>query len=163
MTTVASQTRLARWWDGDLAYGFRRSPVAIVSALVLAVCLAAALFAPWIAPHNPFDLATLNLTDALAPPHGVAGARPEYLLGTDDQGRDLLSAIMFEARISWLVGLASVLFAMLLGVSLGLIAGYVGGKLDAVIMRIADVQLSFPAILIALLIDGVARAVLPRD
>ena len=121
------------------------------------------MFAPWVAPHNPFDLATLNLLDALSPPHGMAGARPGYLLGTDDQGRDVLSAIMFGARISLLVGLASVIFAMVLGVSLGLIAGYVGGKVDAFIMRIADVQLSFPAILIALLIDGVARAVLPRE
>src|ERR1700693_6631786 len=163
MSTVAASARLARLWEGDLAYGFRHSPVAVVSALVLAVCLAAALFAPWIAPHNPFDLATLNLSDALAPPHGMAGARPEYLLGTDDQGRDVLSAIMFGTRISLLVGVASVIFAMLVGVSLGLAAGYVGGKLDAFIMRIADVQLSFPAILIALLIDGVARAVLPRE
>jgi peptide/nickel transport system permease protein len=130
---------------------------------VLAVCLAGAMFAPWVAPHNPFDLATLNLLDALSPPHGMAGAKPGYLLGTDDQGRDVLSAIMFGARISLLVGLASVIFAMVLGVSLGLIAGYVGGKIDAFIMRIADVQLSFPAILIALLIDGVARAVLPRE
>jgi peptide/nickel transport system permease protein len=162
MTSVASQTRLARWWDGDLAYGFRRSPVAIVSALVLAVCLAAALFAPWIAPHNPFDLATLNLSDALAPPHGMAGARPEYLLGTDDQGRDVLSAIMFGTRISLLVGVAAVALSVMLGVSLGLVSGYGGGRLDAFIMRAADVQLSFPAILIALLIDGVARAVLPR-
>src|SRR6202162_956308 len=163
MSTVAASARLARLWEGDLAYGFRHSPVAVVSALVLAVCLAAALFAPWIAPHNPFDLATLNLLDALTPPHGMAGAKPEYLLGTDDQGRDILSAILFGARVSLLVGLASVIFAMVLGVSLGLIAGYVGGKLDAFIMRIADVQLSFPAILIALLIDGVARAVLPRE
>src|SRR5437660_110807 len=162
MTSVASQTRLARWWDGDLAYGFRRSPVAIVSALVLAVCLVAALFAPWIAPHNPFDLATLNLTDALAPPHGMAGARPEYLLGTDDQGRDVLSAIMFGTRISLLVGVAAVALSVMMGVSLGLVSGYSGGRLDAFIMRAADVQLSFPAILIALLIDGVARAVLPR-
>jgi peptide/nickel transport system permease protein len=154
MTSVASQTRLARWWDGDLAYGFRRSPVAIVSALVLAVCLAAALFAPWIAPHNPFDLATLNLTDALAPPHGMAGARPEYLLGTDDQGRDMLSAIMFWTRISLLVGVAAVALSVMLGVSLGLVSGYGGGRLDAFIMHAADVQLSFPAILIALLIDG---------
>jgi len=165
MTTAASvrASRMARWRDSDLAYSFRRSPVAIVSAAVLALCLGAAMFAPWVAPHNPFDLATLNLLDALSPPHGMEGAKAGYLLGTDDQGRDVLSAIMFGARISLLVGLASVIFAMVLGVSLGLIAGYVGGKLDAFIMRIADVQLSFPAILIALLIDGVARAVLPRD
>src|ERR1700692_5073184 len=160
MTTTAPP-RAYRWWATDLAYSFPRSPVAVVSAVVLSICLGAELFAPWVAPHNPFDLATLNLMDALTPPHGVAGARPEYLLGTDDQGRDLLSAIMFGARISLLVGLASVIFAMVLGVSLGLIAGYVGGKLDAIIMRIADVQLSFPAILIALLIDGVAPAGLP--
>src|ERR1700676_289608 len=160
--TTAPAHRLARWWSSDLAYNFRHAPVAVVSAVVLVICFGAAFFAPWVAPHNPFDLATLNLMDALTPPHGVAGARPEYLLGTDDQGRDLLSAIMFGARISLLVGLASVIFAMLLGITLGLIAGYGGGKLDAFIMRIADVQLSFPAILIALLIDGVARAVLPR-
>ncbi|HEV7412538.1 MAG TPA: ABC transporter permease, partial [Casimicrobiaceae bacterium] len=165
MTTAATvrASRLARWRDSDLAYSFRRSPVALVSAAVLAICLGGAMFAPWVAPHNPFDLATLNLLDALSPPQGMAGAQPGYLLGTDDQGRDVLSAIMFGARISLLVGLASVIFAMLLGVSLGLIAGYVGGKVDAFIMRIADVQLSFPAILIALLIDGVARAVLPRE
>ena len=162
MTTTAP-SRVAGWWDSDLAYSFRRSPVAIVSAVVLLICLSAAAFAPWVAPHNPFDLATLNLLDALSPPRGLAGAKPEYLLGTDDQGRDMLSAIMFGARISLLVGLAAVIFAVVLGVSLGLIAGYGGGKLDAFIMRVADVQLSFPAILIALLIDGVARAVLPRD
>jgi peptide/nickel transport system permease protein len=161
--TTASPSRLAGLWDSDLAYSFRRSPVAIVSAVVLLICLGAALFAPWVAPHNPFDLATLNLLDALSPPRGLQGARPEYLLGTDDQGRDMLSAIMFGARISLLVGLASVIFAVVLGVSLGLVAGYGGGKLDTFIMRVADVQLSFPAILIALLIDGVARAVLPRD
>src|SRR6266700_1527278 len=161
-TTTDAASRVTRWWDSDLAYNFRHSPVAVVSAVVLFICLGAALFAPWVAPHNPFDLATLNLLDALSPPHGFPGAKPEYLLGTDDQGRDVLSAIMFGARISLLVGLASVVFAMLLGITLGLIAGYGGGKLDAFIMRVADVQLSFPAILIALLIDGVARAVLPR-
>ena len=155
--------RLAAAWDSDLAYSFRRSPVAIVSAIVLAICLAAALFAPWIAPHNPFDLRTLNLLDALAPPAWIEGGKAQYLLGTDDQGRDVLSAIMFGARISLLVGLASVVLAVVLGVSLGLLAGYAGGRIDAFIMRVADVQLSFPAILIALLIDGVARAALPRD
>jgi peptide/nickel transport system permease protein len=155
--------RLAVAWDSDLAYSFRRSPVAIASAIVLAICLAAALFAPWIAPHNPFDLRTLNLLDALAPPAWIDGGKAQYLLGTDDQGRDVLSAIMFGARISLLVGLASVVLAVVLGVSLGLLAGYAGGRIDAFIMRVADVQLSFPAILIALLIDGVARAALPRD
>ena len=162
MTTAATPTRLARSWDSDLAYGFRHAPVAVASALVLFVCLAAALFAPWVAPHNPFDLATLNLSDALAPPYGMAGAKPQYLLGTDDQGRDMLSAIMFGTRISLLVGVAAVALSVVLGVSLGLVSGYGGGRLDAFIMRAADVQLSFPAILIALLIDGVARAVLPR-
>src|SRR5262252_2291332 len=160
---AADARKRVAWWDSDLAYSFRRSPVAVVSAIVLAVCLCAALFAPWVAPHNPFDLATLNLLDALTPPRGLAGAKPEYLLGTDDQGRDLLSAIMFGTRISLLVGLAAVALAVLIGVTLGLVSGYAGGRLDAFIMRAADVQLSFPAILIALLIDGILRAVLPRS
>jgi peptide/nickel transport system permease protein len=156
----------ARWataWHGDLAYDFRHSPVAMLSAAVLLVCVVAALFAPWIAPHNPFDLKTLNLQDALAPPAWQHGGGRAYPLGTDDQGRDVLSAIMFGTRISLLVGLAAVALSMLIGVSLGLIAGYAGGRIDAFIMRVADVQLSFPAILIALLVDGVARTALPRD
>jgi peptide/nickel transport system permease protein len=156
-------SRLAAAWDSDVAWSFRHSPLAIISFVVLLICVGAAVFAPWLAPHNPFDLRTLNLNDALLPPSFSPGGRAGYLLGTDDQGRDVFSAIMYGARVSLLVGLASVALAMLLGVSLGLLAGYVGGKFDAVIMRIADVQLSFPAILIALLIDGVFRAVLPRD
>ena len=163
MTSFAAPSRFAVWWNSDIAYSFRHAPVAVVSAVVLVIFLGAALFAPWVAPHNPFDLATLNLLDALTPPHGVAGAKPEYLLGTDDQGRDLLSAIMFGTRISLLVGLAAVALAVLIGVTLGLVSGYAGGRLDAFIMRAADVQLSFPAILIALLIDGILRAVLPRS
>ena len=155
--------RMTVAWNADIAWSFRHSPIAIISAVVLAICLIAAVFAPWVAPHNPFDLRTLNLLDSLAPPAWLQGAKAGYVLGTDDQGRDVLSAIMFGARISLLVGLLSVALAIVLGVALGLIAGYVGGKVDAFIMRVADVQLSFPAILIALLIDGVARAVLPRD
>jgi peptide/nickel transport system permease protein len=154
--------RAGRWWSGDVAWSFAHSPVAIVSALVLLVCVGGSLFAPWVAPHDPFDLRTLNLGDALAPPAWLGGNR-QYVLGTDDQGRDVLSAILFGARASLAVGAAAVALAVALGVSLGLVAGYVGGRVDAFIMRIADVQLSFPAILIALLIDGVARAVLPRD
>ena len=149
-------------WDGDVAWSFRHSPVAVVSLGVFVLCVVAALFAPAIAPHNPFDLRTLNLSDSLLPPAWVDSGKAAFPLGTDDQGRDVLSAIMFGARISLLVGIASVAFAIVLGVSLGLIAGYAGGKADAFIMRVADVQLSFPAILIALLIDGVARVALPR-
>jgi len=165
-TTLAPPTlkaRIAAAWDSDVAWSFRHSPVAIGSLAVFAVCVFAALFAPWVAPHNPFDLKTLNLSDSSLPPAWVEGGRPMFLLGTDGQGRDVLSAIMFGARISLMVGLASVAFALILGVALGLVAGYVGGKIDAFIMRVADVQLSFPAILIALLIDGVARVALPRD
>ena len=120
------------------------------------LCIAGALFAPWIAPQNPFDPASLNLNEAFRQP-----GSPGYPLGSDDQGRDLLSTILYGSRISLGVGLASVLFALLLGVSLGLVSGYAGGRIDAFIMRVADVQLSFPAILIALLVDGVARVSLP--
>jgi peptide/nickel transport system permease protein len=163
MTAATGVARFRAAWDSDLAWSFRRSPVAIVAAVLLVAGLGAALFAPWVAPHDPFDLRTLNLNDALAPPAWLTGGKAGYLLGTDDQGRDVLSAIMFGARISLFVGLAAVALAMTLGVSLGLVAGYAGGRTDAFIMRVADVQLSFPAILIALLIDGVARAALPRD
>ncbi len=155
--------RWARIADSDLLYSFRRSPVAMVAAVVALVMIVGALGAPLIAPHRPFDLASLSLNDSLMPPGWIEGGKWTYALGTDDQGRDVLSTILYGARISLLVGVASVVFAMALGVGLGLLSGYAGGRLDAFIMRVADVQLSFPAILIALLIDGVARAVLPRD
>ena len=155
--------RLRRAWNHDLAWSFRRSPVAILAALLTLVCVGGAVFAPWIAPHDPFDSAALNLSDGFMPPAWTEAGRAMYLLGTDNQGRDVLSAIMYGARISLGVGVAAVLFSMVLGVGLGLASGYVGGRLDAFIMRVADVQLSFPAILIALLIDGVARVALPRE
>jgi len=154
---------LARLWQHDLAWSFRRSPVTIVAAVVTLICVAAAVLSPWISPQDPFDAAALDLNAAFKPPAWVPGGDAAYLLGTDNQGRDILSTIMHGARISLGVGLASVFLALFLGVSLGLISGYFGGRLDAVIMRIADVQLSFPAILIALLIDGVARVALPTD
>ena len=155
---------ILRWlWDHDLAWSFRRSPVTVVAALVAFACVGAALLSPWISPQDPFDAAALNLNDAFKPPAWLSGGAGGFPLGSDDQGRDVLSTIMHGARISLGVGIASVLLALLLGVSLGLIAGYRGGALDAVIMRIADVQLSFPAILIALLIDGVARVALPSE
>ncbi len=154
---------LARFFDGDVWFSFRTSPVAVVAAIVAAVMIFGAIFAPWVAPHRPFDLATLSLADSLLPPAWAAEGKLSFLLGTDDQGRDVFSTILYGSRISLLVGLASVVFAMVLGVALGLLSGYAGGRVDAFIMRVADVQLSFPAILIALLIDGAARAALPRD
>ena len=154
---------LRRFFDGDIFFSFRHSPLVIVAAITTLVCILSAVFAPWIAPHNPFDLKTLNLLDAFTPPSWSEGGKPAFLLGTDDQGRDMLSTIMYGSRVSLLVGLCAVALALVFGVAMGLLSGYVGGKLDALIMRIADVQLSFPAILIALLIDGVARAVVGRE
>jgi peptide/nickel transport system permease protein len=151
-----------RFFDGDVWYSFRRSPVTIVAAAVTVLFMGSALFTGWVAPHNPFDLAQVDLLDAFIPPVWEAGGDPRFLLGTDDQGRGVLSTIIYGARISLGVGFASVFFAMFLGIGLGLLSGYAGGALDAVIMRVADVQLSFPAILIALLVDGVARSLLPR-
>jgi peptide/nickel transport system permease protein len=155
-------TALERFFDGDVWHSFRSSPMAIGAAVVAMLCIFSALFAPWVAPHNPFDLATLELSDARLPPAWEDGGERKYLLGTDDQGRDILSAIMYGARISMLVGLASVVLSVIVGVSLGLLSGFVGGKIDAFIMRVCDVMLSFPSILIALLIDGVGRAMFPN-
>ena len=164
---IEAQEPAGRWrraWDSDIAYSFRRSPVAMVSALITLIFFIGALFAPWLAPQNPFDPASLNLMNGFTPPlTDNAFTGEQFLLGTDDQGRDIFSTILYGSRISLLVGFASVIFALILGTILGLLAGYLGGWLDSVIMRIADVQLSFPAILIALLIFGVARAMLPRD
>jgi peptide/nickel transport system permease protein len=153
---------LRRFFDGDVWHSFRSSPVAMMAAAVAALCVFCAAFAPWVAPHNPFDLASLELADSRLPPAWEAEGKAKYLLGTDDQGRDILSALMYGARISLLVGLASVVLSVLVGVSLGLLSGFVGGRIDAFIMRVCDVMLSFPAILIALLIDGVGRAMFPN-
>jgi peptide/nickel transport system permease protein len=119
---------LARWLDSDVGYSFRTSPMAIVAAVIAFVCMFCSVFAGWVAPHNPFDLATLELSDARLPPAWTA---PQYLLGTDDQGRDILSALIYGARISLVVGVASVLLSVVVGVALGLLAGFRGGWIDA--------------------------------
>jgi peptide/nickel transport system permease protein len=152
-----------RVFDSDIWWSFTRNPVTVVSAIVAAICIGGAVLAPWIAPHNPFDLASLQLMDAFKPPAWSADGDATYLLGTDNQGRDMLSAIIYGARVSLLVGFLAVVMSVLIGVSMGLAAGYLGGTVDAVLMRIADIKLTFPTILIALLIDGVTRAALPRD
>lgn len=152
-----------RFFDSDLWYSFAHSPVAIISFTVTFLCIFASLFATWIAPHDPFDLASLSLSNSFLPPLPLKGSEWAFPLGTDDQGRDVLSAIMFGGRISLIVGFSAVLFAATVGVIVGLIAGYGGGVLDAVLMRIADVQLTFPAILVALIVDGVVSALVPNQ
>jgi peptide/nickel transport system permease protein len=161
-STPAAPGAWQRFLAGDVWYSFKRSPTAIGAAVVAFVCLFCALFANGVAPHNPFDLATLDLSDARLPPAWMDEGRATYVLGTDDQGRDILSALMFGARISLLVGFSSVVLSVLIGVGLGLLSGFAGGRLDAFIMRVCDVMLSFPAILIALLIDGIGRALFPN-
>jgi len=149
-----------RFFDGDVFYSFRHSPLTIVAFVITAAMFFAAVFAPWVAPYDTYDLRSLNLMDAYKPPAWSPGGDPDYLLGTDDQGRDVLSAMIFGLRISLLVGFSGVILAALLGTVMGLLSGYFGGWIDAVIMRIADVQLTFPAILIALMIDGVASTMM---
>src|SRR5262249_50567065 len=149
--------------DSDISYSFRRSPVTVIAALATLLSVIGAFGAPFLAPHDTLDLRTLNLLDASLPPAWIEGGEATYLLGTDTQGRDVLSTILYGARISLIVGFCSVMFALALGVGLGLVSGYIGGLTDTLIMRIADVQLSFPAILIALFVDGIARIIVPRD
>lgn len=151
------KTRLSALLDSDIAHSFRSSKVTVAAALVMAAIVLSALLAPWIAPHDPFDLKSLSLLDSHLPPFWQEGGDPRFLLGTDDQGRDVFSTILYGSRLSLVVGVLSVAFAATLGIVLGLAAGYAGGALDSVIMRAADVQLTFPAILIALLIDGTVR------
>ncbi len=153
--------RIARWLDSDVGHSFRSSPVAMSAAVIAFACLFCAVFANWVSPHDPFNLAVLELGDARLPPAWSAEGTRKYLLGTDDQGRDILSAVIYGARISLAVGLVSVVLSMLVGVVLGLFAGFFGGWLDAFLMRLCDVMLSFPPILIALLIAGIGRALFP--
>jgi len=165
MVEMSSPTKptpglLRRIWQSDMAYSFRSSKITVVAGIISLIFVLAALFAPWVAPHDPYDLASVSILDAFLPPAWMEGGDPRFLLGTDNIGRDVFSTIIHGSRISLGVGLASVFFAASIGVTLGLISGYVGGRTDAFIMRIAEIQLSFPDILIALLIDGTIRSIL---
>jgi peptide/nickel transport system permease protein len=151
---------VARLLDSDIFLSFRASKMTIVAALIVALMFFGAAFAPFIAPFDPFDPAKVFLSDASIPPRWQEGGDPRFIFGTDDQGRDMYSAILYGLRVSLVVGGLGVLLAAAIGITLGLIAGYVGGRVDSIIMRVADVQLTFPAILIALLIDGVVQALL---
>jgi peptide/nickel transport system permease protein len=153
-----SRSLLARFRDSDLWFSFTRSKVTMLAALVTFVLVASAILAPWIAPNDPFNLESISLLDGSKPPMWHPDGESRFPLGTDQQGRCVFSSILFGMRISLIVGFFGVLLAATIGITLGLIAGYAGGTTDSVIMRIADVQLTFPAILIALLIDGTTRA-----
>ncbi|MCJ8335380.1 MAG: ABC transporter permease [Epibacterium sp.] len=150
--------------DSDLAYSFRKSHMAVGSTIIFLVLIFAAVFAPWVATTNPFDPTSLNLMNGFTPPmEANAFTGESFLMGTDDQGRDVYSTILYGMRISLFVGFAAVLFAVVLGILLGLLAGYLGGWIDSLIMRAADVQLTFPSILVAMLIFGIAKGITPIE
>lgn len=162
-TLIGKHSRLTAFFESDLFYNFRTSRITVIAFIVTIGMILAAALAPWIAPHDPFDVSTLSLLDSELPPAWVEGGDARFLLGTDNQGRDVFSAILYGSRISLAVGFISVALAMVLGVIVGLVSGYFGGIVDAFFMRIADVMLSFPTILVALLVSGIARGILPRE
>jgi peptide/nickel transport system permease protein len=161
--TAAALNRWQRLRASDLFYSFKRSPTTIVATIVTLVFIGGAVFAPILAPHTPFVPSSIDINDAFKPPAWSEGGDWRYIFGTDNQGRDMLSTIMYGGRISIFVGFAAVALAMFMGILLGLSAGYLGGWYESAVMRVADVQLTIPAILLALLIDGVARAMLPAN
>ena len=151
---------IGRFWQSDGMWLYWRSPAAVVASVVALLIIGGALLSPWISPTDPYDLASFSLMDGLLPPVWEGGDS-RFLLGTDDQGRDMISSILYGARLSLAIGLSAMVIAAVIGVGLGLAAGYYGGRFDAIVMRIADVQLALPAILTALLIDGISRGLLP--
>jgi peptide/nickel transport system permease protein len=161
--TARIQDLLHRFFDSDIWFSFKKSKVTVVATCVTAIIMLSAFAAPLIAPHNPFNPASLDLMDAFTPPFWYEEGSTKFLLGTDDQGRDIFSTILYGSRISLFVGFASMILAMAIGITLGLISAYIGGVIETFIMRIADVQISFPAILMAMLIYGVAFSLLPNE
>lgn len=153
----------ARFADSDLVWSFRHSPAAVLSFVIAVLIAVLALGAPVFSAQNPFDLAAIDIADASLPPVWQEGGSPNYMLGTDDQGRDLWSAMLYGLRLSLVIGLLSVALSIVLGVTLGLVSGFAGGWIDTFLMRVCDVMLSFPAILVALLTDGILRAALPSE
>ena len=149
--------------DSDIFFSFKKSPTAIISSLILVIIFFCSFFVEIIAPYKPFDPSSLSLMDAFTPPSWSEGGTRNFLLGTDGQGRDMLSTILYGSRISLIVGFSAILFSLILGVALGLTAGYFGGRYEMFVMRITDVQLTIPSILMALLVDGIARGIISRE
>ena len=156
-------TLLNRIKDSDIYFSFIKSPTAIVSAIILLIIFFCSFFVELVTPYNPFDPSSLSLMDAFTPPSWTEEGLAKFILGTDGQGRDMLATILYGSRISLIVGFSAVIFALLLGVTLGLTAGYFGGKYEMIVMRLTDVQLTVPSILMALLGDGIARGIISRE
>ena len=150
MSDAQEKSRVARFLDSELFYNFRHSPTAIAGAAIVLLVILIAVVGPQFTVQNPYNMAELDLGDAYKPPFWLEGGDPTFLLGTDQQGRDMVSAMVYGSRVSLVIGLLGTLMASGIGIVLGLISGYFGGKVDALIMRFADVQLSFPSMLIAL-------------
>ncbi len=163
MSAGVWRQRWSRLRGSDLFYSYKRSPTTVIASIVTLIFVLGAVFSPILAPHTPFVPSSIDINDAFKPPAWSEGGSWRYILGTDNQGRDMLSTIMYGGRLSIMVGFAAVALAMIIGILLGLSAGYAGGWYEAAVMRVADVQLTIPAILLALLIDGVARAILPAN
>ncbi len=163
MTTSTEPTLMRRIWDSNMAYSFRRNPVAVVSLLIFAVIALSAILAPLIAPFDPYDPAQIDIMNSEYPPVWVDGSESQFMLGTDDQGRDLWSTILYGTRLSLLIGLCAVTLQAFLGISIGLIAGYVGGRLDSLLMRLADIQLSFSTLMVAIIFLAITQAMFGSD
>lgn len=162
-TTDPRPSRLQTIWDSNMAYSFRRNPVAVVSLAVFLVIAVMAFLAPLIAPFDPYDPAQIDIMNSEYPPSWVAGSEPAFWLGTDDQGRDLWSTILYGTRLSLLIGICAVALQAVLGISIGLIAGYVGGQLDSFLMRLADIQLSFSTLMVAIIFLAITQAMFGSD
>jgi peptide/nickel transport system permease protein len=152
-----------RLYNTDIGYSFFNSKVAIFSFLLFLLIVFCSLFAEFVSPYDPFNPLNISLMDAFIPPVWTDEGDVRFILGTDQQGRDMLSTIIYGSRISLIVGFASIAFAMIVGVFLGITAGYIGGKYEVIVMRLTDVQLTIPSILMALLVDGIARAIISKS
>ena len=158
-----TQTLGQQFFASDFFYHFKRNKVAIISSIIFLILVILALFAPLIAPFDPYDLQTLDIMDSELPPIWQDGSDPRFLFGTDDQGRDLWSTILYGMRVSLLIGILAVLLQAIIGITIGLVSGYVGGKTDSFLMRIADVQLSFSTLMVAIIILAIVQSAFGSD
>ncbi|WP_318462948.1 ABC transporter permease [Photobacterium leiognathi] len=161
--TLAAPSRWERFKNSDFLYYFKKDKVAMVCFAVFLSFATAALFAPFIAPTNPYELSSIDIMDSELPPSWMEDGDENFLLGTDDQGRDIFSTILYGARLSLTIGLLAVALQMTLGIVIGLTAGYFGGRVDSFLMRVADVQLSFSTMMVAIIVSAIFRTALGAE